>query len=115
MKKATFKGLLTVFACVFLLGLMAACSKPESKLIGTWKSTKTASTMEFKQDKTGVVSLKSDGSLPPVIPFTWTVQDDGQFAIVIRPAGAPTPSTGRGKVEKDGTMVLEGDTFQKMK
>lgn len=115
MKNVTLKCLVKVFMCVVLLGLIAACSKPESKLIGTWKSAKTASTIEFKQDKTGVISLKSGENLPPVIPFTWTVQEDGQFAIEIRPAGAPTPSTGRGKVEKDGTLVLEGDMFQKMK
>jgi len=115
MKKATFKGLATVFATVVLLVVMAACSKPESMLIGTWKSAKTASTMEFKQDKTGVLNPKSGESLPPVIPFTWSMQEDGQFTIEIRPAGAPTPSTGRGKVEKNGTLVLEGDSFQKMK
>lgn len=114
MKKA-FKSLGKVCACVVLLGLMAACSKPESKLIGTWKSAKTASTMEFKQDKTGVLNPAPGANLPSVIPFTWTVQEDGQFTIEIRPAGAPAPSSGRGKVEKDGTLVLEGDSFQKMK
>lgn len=101
---------------VFLLLLsIMGCSKPESKLVGKWKSDKTSTIMEFKNNKTGVIHPSPRSNLPPDIEFKWTILNDDLFKVEMSVPGASTPPAGLGKLETNDSLVLEDDTFKKIK
>jgi hypothetical protein len=101
---------------LFLLLInIPSCSKPESKLVGTWINEKTSSSIEFNKDKTGVIFQRTNPHLPPNIPFRWEMLKDGEFKVE---TGAPDhpegPSAKVTLVGKD-TIVIDNDTFKKVK
>lgn len=102
---------------VVLLVLLSVlgCSKPETKLVGTWTNEKTSSSMEFRSDKTGVIHQRTHTNIPPDIEFKWTMLDGDQFKVEVNMPGAATAQEARGKLEAKDTMVLDNDTFKKTK
>ncbi len=103
------------FAVFFLLLSVLSCSKPESKVVGTWINEKTSSSIEFKKDKTGVIHQRTQANIPADLGFKWTMTGDKQFKVEVNMPGAPAPATAEGHLEGSDTLVLQNDTFKKMK
>jgi len=68
--------------------IATGCSKPETKLIGNWKSTQIKGfSAEFNKDHTGTTYTPIPGHAGAVstetakIPFKWTVSDNGTVKI----------------------------------
>jgi hypothetical protein len=102
-------------ALLLLLIPLVGCSKPESKMVGKWANEKTSSSIEFNSNKTGVIHQRTQAGLPSDLAFTWTMLDDKQFKVEVIVPGAPSAPTALGKLEGSDTLVLENDTFRKMK
>src|ERR1035437_10127599 len=66
---------------------MIGCSKPETKLIGKWKSPAVQGFVaEFSKDNTGTTSTIEQGhagsAAPEMkLPFKWTFSKDGKIKI----------------------------------
>ena len=78
------KRLIGLFSIFMLIAI--GCSKPETKLVGNWKSTQiNGFTAEFKQDHTGTTFTPVPGHAGQTstqnIPFKWTISDDGKIKI----------------------------------
>jgi hypothetical protein len=80
------KLLISLFT-IFML-FMIGCSKPETKLIGKWKSpTVRGFVAEFNKDNTGATSTVVQGhagaAAPEMdkMPFKWTISKDGKIKI----------------------------------
>lgn len=100
----------------FILMLsLCACSSPESKLVGRWVSDKTATVMEFSDNKTGIIHLRGGENLPPDVPFTWTMQDSSKFTVMMVLPGLSSPRSGKGALTGNDALVLEDDPFKKVK
>jgi hypothetical protein len=76
--------------CLLSIFILAAigCSKPESKLVGSWKSPAIKGfTAEFKKDHTGTTFTPIPGhagaasSETAKTPFKWTISNDGKITI----------------------------------
>jgi hypothetical protein len=71
---------------IFML-LMIGCSKPETKLVGKWKSQALQGFVaEFNKDNTGTTSTVVQGhggtTAPAMkVPFKWTISKDGKIKI----------------------------------
>ena len=103
------------WAVLFLLATLLGCSKPESRLVGSWMNEKTSSSIEFNTDKTGVIHQRTNPQLPPDIPFKWTMLSGGEFKVeVAMPWSANAPAA-QGRLEGKDTMTLGEDSFKKMK
>jgi hypothetical protein len=90
------------------------CSKPESKIVGKWKSE--TEVIEFRSNKTGVVHLGTQrNNLPSDVEFRWSMIKGKQFKVEMIVPGAVTPPTGRGKLESNDTLVFEDDVLKRMK
>jgi hypothetical protein len=104
------------FAVVILLLMpLLGCSKPESKLVGTWVNERTSSSIEFNSNKTGVIHQRTQANVPSDLAFTWTMLGDKQLRVEVTVPGAPAPATAEGRLEGSDTLVLQNDTFKKMK
>jgi len=110
----TMRSAITSLAILLCLSVVA-CSKPESKLVGTWINEKTSSSMEFNSDKTGVIHQRTQADIPADLAFKWTVLGDKQFRVEVTVPGDPAPATAEGRLEGSDTLVLQNDTFRKMK
>lgn len=99
--------------CLLLISVVG-CSKPESKLVGKWRSDKTSTTMEFNDNKTGVIHPSPRANLPPNLTFRWTLLNDDLFKVEVNVPGSSSPPAGVGKLESGDTFVLEDDTFKKI-
>jgi hypothetical protein len=102
------------FAILFLLLSALSCSKPESKVVGTWVNEKTSSSIEFKGDKTGNIHQRTQANIPIDLEFKWTMLGD-KLKVEVNVPGAPAPSTAEGHLEGSDTLVLQNDTFKKRK
>ncbi len=98
--------LVTMFA-VFCL-VIAACGRPESKLIGKWMG-KTGS-FEFMKDKTGVINPPEGVALPHNVRFKWSVQGNDMVRIDV---GPPVQKSYFGKLENKNSLIIEDDKFVK--
>jgi len=103
------------WAVLFLLATLLGCSKPESKLVGTWMNEKTSSNIVFNMDKTGVIHQRTNPQLPPDIPFKWTLLSGGEFKVEVTMPGSPSAPAAQGRLEGKDTMVLGEDSFKKVK
>lgn len=103
------------FIVVMAFFLVAGCSKPESKLIGAWSNTKTESRIEFNKDHTGAIYQRTNPNIPPNIPFRWTMLGDSQFKVEVGVPGATNAPAANGRLEGKDMMILENDTFKKVK
>ena len=72
---------------IFML-VMIGCSKPETKLIGRWKSpTVQGFVAEFNKDNTGTTATVLQGhagtTAPEMnkVPFKWTISKEGKIKI----------------------------------
>jgi hypothetical protein len=101
-----------MLACALMT--MLGCSKPESRLVGTWTNEKTTSSIEFNKDHTGVIYQRTNPNIPPNIPFRWTMLENGQFKVEVGGGGAPNAPAATGRLEGKDTLVLENDTFKKV-
>jgi hypothetical protein len=111
----TMRSAITSLAILLCLLSVFACSKPESKLVGTWINEKTSSSMEFNSDKTGIIHQRTQIKIPADLPFKWTMLGDKQFRVEVTVPGAPAPATAEGRLEGSDTLVLQNDTFRRMK
>ncbi len=111
----TMRSVITSLTIMLCLLSFSACSKPESKLVGTWINEKTSSSMEFKSDKTGVIHQKTHADIPADLAFKWTMLGDKQFRVEATVPGSPDLSTAEGRLEGSDTLILQNDTFKKMK
>jgi hypothetical protein len=109
------KPVISSLAVLLCLLAVIACSKPESKLVGNWINEKTSSTMEFKSDKTGVIHQKTQADISADLAFKWTMSGDKKFRVEVTLPGAQAPATAEGHLEGSDTLVLQNDTFRKMK
>jgi len=111
--------IMRLFSIILLLMVLLipvlGCSKPESKVAGKWINEKTSSSIEFNSDKTGVIHQRTQVGLPPDLAFRWKMVNDGQFEVEVTVPGNPTPSKATGKLEGNDILVLQNDTFKKMK
>lgn len=80
------KRLITLIS-IFML-CMVGCSKPETKLVGKWKSPAIQGFVaEFNKDHTGTTSSAVQGHAGTVapemnkLPFKWTISKDGKIKI----------------------------------
>jgi hypothetical protein len=105
-RKTMMLGLLLFVAGAF------GCQKQESKLVGTWNSVKTPSSIKFNADKTGEIMQKTNPNLPPLIPFQWTLVKGNDFQVQVTMNGKKGPEA-HGTINDDGTIVLDTDTFKK--
>jgi hypothetical protein len=103
------------FVMLLLLLSVLACSKPESRVIGTWVNEKTSSSIEFKNDKTGVIHQKTQANIPPDLEFKWAMLGNKQFKVEVNMPGASAPATSEGHLEGSDTLVIRSDTFKKMR
>ena len=103
------------WAVLFLLATVLGCSKPETKLIGTWTNEKTASSMEFRSDNTGVIHQNTNPKLPADIPFKWSMLDKNEFRVEAFMPGNTEAPAAQGRIEGKDTMVLGEDSFKKTK
>jgi hypothetical protein len=87
----------------------------ESGAISTWTNEKTSSSIEFKRDKNGVIHQRTQANLPADNEFKWAMQGDKQFKVEVIMPGASSPATAEGRLEGSNTLVLQNDTFKKMK
>lgn len=104
-----------IYALLVLLVAVVGCSKPESKLVGAWKNVKTASSIEFNKDHTGVILQRTNPQLPPNITFKWSMVKDNEFVVEVPIEGKTGAPQARGRIEKDDTIVLDNDVFTKVK
>jgi hypothetical protein len=109
------RSVITSLTIMLCLVSVFACSKPESKLVGTWINEKTSSSMEFKSDKTGIIHQKTQVNIPADLAFKWTMLGDKQFRVEVTVPASPDPATAEGSLEGSDTLVLQNDTFKKMK
>lgn len=102
----------TIKTLAMLLSLFAfiGCSKPESKIIGTWNNVQTQSSIQFNKDKSGVILQKTHPQLPPQIAFKWSMVKDADFLVQV-----PNGPEARGTLKDDDTIVLDNDTFKRAK
>ncbi len=109
------RSAITSLAILLCLLSVFACSKPEAKLVGTWINEKTSSSMEFNSDKTGIIHQRTQINIPADLPFKWTMLGNKQFRVEVTVPGAPAPATAEGRLEGSDALVLQNDTFRKMK
>ncbi len=101
---------------IILLIPIIACSKTESGIVGKWKNVKTSSSIEFYSNKTGIIHQTTHADLAPDLEFKWTMLHDDQFEIVVDMPGSPKAEPRAvGKLMGNDTLVLQEDTFKKMK
>jgi hypothetical protein len=98
-----------------VLMLVLGCSRPESRLVGKWMNEKTSSTIEFNKDKTGAIYQRNSPNLPPNIPFKWTMLKDDEFQVEVGAPGSTNAPAAHGRLTTKDTLLLENDTFKKMK
>ncbi len=99
---------------ILLLIPIFACSKPS--VVGKWNNEKTSSSIEFYSNKTGVIHQTTHADMPPNLEFRWAMLDANQFEIVVNMPGSPNAETrATGKLVGNDTLVLQEDTFKKMK
>ena len=101
---------------IILLIPIIACSKTEPGVVGKWKNEKTSSSIEFYSNKTGVIHQTTHADMPRDLEFRWTMLNADQFEIVVNIPGSPNAEPRAvGKLEGNDTLVLQEDTFKKMK
>ncbi len=101
---------------IILLVPILACSKTELGVVGKWKNEKTPSSIEFYSNKTGVIHQTTHAGMARDLEFRWTMLNANQFEIVvIIPGSSSAESRAVGKLEGNDTLVLQEDTFKKMK
>lgn len=105
----------TLLALLLLLLTVFGCNKPESKLVGTWNNVKTPSSIQFNQDKTGVIFQRTNPQLPQQILFKWAMLKDNDFIVEVLVQGNVSPPQAHGTLKEDDTIVLDNDTFKKVK
>lgn len=76
-----------ILLSIFML-CMIGCSKPETRLVGKWKSpTVQGFVAEFNKDNTGFTSTVVPGHAGKIaaemnkLPFQWTISKDGKIKI----------------------------------
>ncbi len=111
MRTFRFRSWMLFFVLMAVLG----CSKPESKLIGTWVNEKTSSSIEFNKDHTGAIFQRTNPNMPPNIPFRWTMLEGNNFRVEVGEPGAANAPVANGMLEGKDTLKLENDTFKKVK
>lgn len=109
------RSVIASLATLFCLLSIFACSKPESKLIGTWVNEKTPSSITFNNDHTGVIHQRTQADLPADLVFKWTMLGSDQFRVDVLVSGAAAGPAAQGTIVGNDTMVLQNDTFKKMK
>jgi hypothetical protein len=88
-----------------------SCSRPESRLIGKWLGS--TGTIEFFKDKTGLINPpKERMDLPANVQFKWRVEGSDIVTMMIN---VPGGRTSFGKLQDDGTLIVEEDKFVKQK
>ncbi len=101
---------------IILLIPILACSKTEPGVVGKWKNEKTSSSIEFFSNKTGVIHQTTHADLASDLAFKWTMLNANKFEIVVNIPGSPNAEPRAvGKLEGNDTLVLQEDTFKKMK
>ena|SRR5665647_89809 len=85
-KEITMKRLVSLLSIFMLFTI--GCSKPETKIVGKWKSpTVQGFVAEFNKDNTGATSSVVQGhagaTAPEMnkLPFKWTISKDGKIKI----------------------------------
>ena len=109
-----FSGAKGWAAILLVLLFVSGCSKPEDKLVGRWLNDKTSNGIEFEKNHSGAIFQRTDPSMPPNIPFKWTMIDDHQFKVDVGAPGTANAPTAKGRVEGD-TLTLENDKFTRVK
>lgn len=109
------KRVVTSLAVLLCLLFLMSCRKPEPTVVGKWLNEKTSSTMEFNSDKTGVIHQKTQANIPADLAFKWTMLGNRQFRVEVTVPGAQAPVAAEGRLEGSDTLVLQNDTFRKMK
>ena len=102
---------------IYALSLLVTtfgCNKPETQLVGAWKNVKTTSSIEFSGDHTGVILQRTNPLLPPNITFKWKMLKANEFAVEVPVEGKSAAPQALGRIEKNDTIVLDNDTFQRV-
>ena len=101
---------------IILLIPILACSKTGSGIVGKWKNENSPSSIEFYSNKTGVIHQTTHAGMARDLTFRWTMLNAQQFEIVVNiPGSSKAETRAVGKLEGNDTLVLQEDTFKKMK
>lgn len=96
--KYFFRRFLPVLVVLLLCAF--GCSSKGQELVGMWNNTNVPETMEFRADKTGVITAVDKHKMD----FTWQLNSKNNFSININYGGQKTAVNA---ILQDNTLVLE--------
>ena len=103
------KSFIYILLAASILIAVAACSSPESGLVGKWVGR--TGTVEFFKDKTGVINApKEQTNLPANVQFRWDIAQKGTVRMVIAIDGGKTSLA---KFAGKKVLIIEDDRFTK--